>query len=311
MTDKTIDLSGTEPETLEFEPATFRDDVTVKLMDMMGDENSIVRRARVSVKGSNSLENVPGTELSKRDVGLLKRLYKDQHGVPFEGVEFEFYLEAPLFTIQQILKHRLSSINQVSGRYSKMEGTFYLPPVERPLVQIGKTMDYNFIDAEDWQREALLKIRKNANETWWHNYNALLHIGIAKEVARQDAPHNSYASLYYKTNLRSLLNFLKLRSAWEDSKKVESKDVREKALKAMYEALTEVLDNQEDEDITLDPEVVESRLEDSFDFLLGGQRVASHPQYEVVLIADRMAKIVEEKLPNVWASFVEAGYYNV
>lgn len=215
--DKMTNNVETEKE-LKFEPAKFRNDVTVKLMDMMGDEQSIVRRARVSVKGANSQENVPGTPLEKRDIGLLKRLYKDRHGVPFEGVDFEFYIEAPLFTIQQILKHRHSSINQASGRYSSLTGTFYIPGEDRPLVQTGKTMDYTFEPGEQWQRDALNKATKSENETWWHNYNAKLHIGIAKEVARQTAPHNSYASLYYKTNLRSLLNFLQLRVRWEDAK---------------------------------------------------------------------------------------------
>lgn len=297
-----------QTEKLSYKPAQFRDDVTVKLMDMMGDENSIVRRARVSVKGSNSEENVPGTPLDLRDVGLLKRLYKDQHGVPFEGVELEFYLEAPLFSIQQILKHRHSSINQVSGRYSKMEGTFYIPPVERPLVQTGKTMDYNFEQGEPWQREAFVRVQKSMNETWWHNYNALIgEVQIAKEVARQGAPHNSYASLYYKTNLRSLLNFLKLRSSWEDANKIGDKDVISEVTNAMESALAEVVKDSVD----IDHDVVRERISENLNYLLGGQRVISHPQYEIAMIADIMAEAVQENLPNVWDAFVKAGYYNV
>ncbi len=311
---KDIDLAGSK-EALTFAPAQFRDDVTVKLMDMMGDEQSIVRRARVSVKGSNSLENVPGTPMDLRDVGLLKRLYEDAHGVPFEGVEFEIYIEAPLFTIQQMLKHRLSSINQSSGRYSEMTGTFYLPSKNRPIVQVGKTMNYVFEEGQDWQRDTLLRVIRNSNEAWWHNYNALIHeVGIAKEVARIDTPHNVYASLYYKTNLRALLNFLKLRSTWEDAKRLKlTEDVVNEALDAMVNSFVGIVSGIEDVegDAQYTTDILKKRLTKEFGYLTGGPRTISHPQYEIELVADQMAEFVESKLPNVWGSFVEAGYYNV
>lgn len=301
---KRMDRMTNQIEELVFEPAKFRDDVTVKLMDVMGDENSIVRRARVSVKGSNSEENVPGTPMEKRDVGLLKRLYKDEHGVPFEGAEFEFYIEAPLFTIQQLLKHRLSSINQNSGRYSELGGVFYLPPEDRPLVQVGKTMDYEFEAGEQWQRDALINVTKSENETWWHNYNAKLHIGIAKEVARQTTPHNLYASLYYKCNLRSLLNFLKLRTLHEDAVKIKDKDKIEELSQELWKVFAE-------SDLETEQDIVMERLQDNMNFLLGGQRVISHPQFEISQIADIMADIIKEGFPDVWDSFVRAGYYSV
>jgi len=306
----------TPKEELSYAPAQFRDDVTVKLMDMMGDEHSIVRRARVSVKGSNSLENVPGTPMDLRDVGLLKRLYRDEHGVPFEGVEFEIYIEAPLFTIQQMLKHRLSSINQSSGRYSEMVGSFYLPSPERPHIQVGKTMDYVFEAGAEWQQETFRHVQKSMNESWWHNYNAFVHeVGIAKELARIGCPHNIYASMYYKTNLRSLLNFLKLRSTWEESKRLNiPEDVRTEVLLAMQKAFEQVVRNGVDgsqEDFEWTEDILSERLDREFNYLTGGPRIESHPQYEIELIADEMAKFVKEKLPNVWEAFVKAGYYSV
>lgn len=297
-------------------PAQFRDDVTVKLMDSMGDEQSIVRRARVSVKGSNSQENVPGTPLEKRDIGLLKRLYEDEHGVPFEGPEFEFYIEAPLFTIQQMLKHRLSSINQSSGRYSELTGSFYLPPDDRKIIQVGKTMDYQFELGEPWQRDALIKLTKSENESWWHNYNAKLHIGIAKEVARQNAPHNAYASLYYKTNLRSLLNFLKLRDRREDVDRIildkgQVKDMTDSTVEFLQHKLSEYLGEESADAVANSSEAMERFLKRHFNTLLGGPMKPSHAQFEIELISKEMEKVVRRDLPHVWDAFVEAGYYSV
>mgnify|MGYP003599114165 CR=1 FL=1 len=315
--EQTIDISGaTAPEDLVFTPATFRDDVTVKLMDSMGDEQSIVRRARVSVKGSDSLENVPGTPLESKDIGLLKRLYEDEHGVPFEGVELEFYIEAPLFIIQQILKHRHSSINQSSGRYSELTGSFYLPHKDRKLVQVGKTMDYQFELGEEWQREALIKITKSENETWWHNYNAKLTMGIAKEVARQTAPHNAYASLYYKTNLRSLLNFMKLRDRREDDNKIslgkkERKELAKILVPGIQEDLIDTLGEEFADKVDLAQKDIENFLARNLNALLGGPLKKSHAQDEIELVSKEMEKVVRRDLPHVWDAFVEAGYYSV
>ena len=118
-------------------PAQFRSDATVELIDFMGTEENIVRAARVSTKGSKS-------KGQSADEGLIKYLYREAHGVPFESVTLQMYLEFPVFTSRQVVKHRLSSINEESGRYKEMEGVFYMTPPDRPLVQVGKTGAYEF-----------------------------------------------------------------------------------------------------------------------------------------------------------------------
>ena len=194
---------------------TFRSDMTVKLLDSMGDDNSIVRRARVSTAGAKGVtKNMPGSELSDADKGLINMLYRDRHGVPFEGVEFEFYFEVPIFVSRQIVKHRLSSINESSGRYSVLDGVFYIPSADRPIEQVGKTSEYIF---EMGSSEKLLRLQnrqKRASQVSWESYEESLADGVAKEIARTTLPHNIYSSMYYKTNLRSLFNFLSLRKEW-------------------------------------------------------------------------------------------------
>lgn len=257
MTDETIDLSGAEPQTLEFEPPVFREDVTVELVDMMGDENSIVRRARASTSGAKSLVNAPGSDLSKADLGLLKALYHDGHGTPFEGVEFEFYFEIPIFVSRQIVKHRLTSINEESGRYRELEGVFYrvpLSPSKRMIVQEGKARDYHFIPASDEIQKATRDVQTMMGEAAWQNYKGLKFLNVSNEVARMHLPLTLYSSMYYKTNLRSLLNFISLRKEWE------------------------------------------------------GAENPSHAQYEIALVADKLAGIVQESLPEVWTLFVDSGY---
>ena len=257
MTDTNINLGSAEPKTLEFDPPVFREDVTVELVDMMGDENSIVRRARVSTAGARSLENAPGSELSKADLGLLKALYADGHGTPFEGVEFELYFEVPVFVSRQIVKHRITSINEESGRYREMAGVFYrVPenPESRMIIQEGKKRDYKFIPAASDVQGSTRHVQTITAEAAWHNYNSLKFLNVANEVARMHLPFTLYSSMYYKSNLRSLLNFVALRKEWE------------------------------------------------------GAENPSHAQYEIALVADKVAKILEDKVPHVWEQFVVSGY---
>lgn len=201
-------------EEIELTPAKFRSDVKAVLMDSMGGEGSIVRRARVSTEGEGSTK-IPTEVLEGPDLGLLKWLYRNHHGTPFEGPEFEWYFEVPIFVSRQIVKHRLSSINEESGRYREMEGVFYVVPEEgRDIVQVGKTGDYNFQTGRPDQVEALRWVQMTQAESGWENYQKLIGYGISKEVARMHLPVSLYSSMYFKVNLRSLLNFVSLRKDW-------------------------------------------------------------------------------------------------
>lgn len=197
---------------------TYRSDVTVELVDSMGTEESVVRAARVSTKGADSKSSAANT-------GLVRYLYRELHGVPFESVVMTFYIEAPIVTTRQILKHRISSINEESGRYKELAGVFYLPPDDRKLVQIGKTGDYNFEPGNQDQIDIFRHLLKSTAESGWHNYQAAINeLHVAKEVARFLLPTSIlYSSMYFTVNLRSLLNFLSLRANWGEDALHQSK----------------------------------------------------------------------------------------
>jgi thymidylate synthase (FAD) len=192
---------------------TYRDDMTVILIDSMGTEDRAVQVARVSTQGPDSREAAGNTR-------LLKTLYREEHGVPFEHIYFTFYLEVPIFVSRQIVKHRISSINEESGRYREFLPNFYLPNDERQLVQVGKTMDYNFVDGRPDQYEAVKFVTQAQSQAFWDNYSTLLEFGIAKEVARMTMPVNTYTSMFFTLNLRSLMNFIRKRKVWEGARVV-------------------------------------------------------------------------------------------
>lgn len=219
-------------------------------MDSMGDEGSIVRAARVSTLGSQAV----ATEAK----GLLRYLWTNGHASPFEHVTMTFRVEAPIFVTREMLRHRMSSFNEESGRYRELEGAFYLPPAERPLVQTGKVGDYNFTPGNSTQQYGTMKYLTEAYDASWSNYQKMLSLGISREVARMALPVGIYSTIFYTANLRSVLNFLSQRVNWGEDATYQSK-----------------------------------------------------PQYEIELVALKIAAEVATMYPTVWDLFKANGYVAV
>jgi len=188
----------------------FRSDMTVELIDSMGDDNSVVRAARVS-SGSAS-------DSSDRDAGLIGYLMRDRHGSPFEHNAFTFYIEAPIFVFREFMRHRIASYNEESGRYKQLEPVFYVPNRERNMVQVGKPGAYTFEQGTEEQWEDVNLSTQHICNKAYYEYQALLNTGIAREVARMVLPVNIYSSMYVTMNARSLMNFLSLRTIHPVSK---------------------------------------------------------------------------------------------
>ena len=71
----------------------------IELMASMGDDETIVDAARLSyLKSSNGDDD--------KDKELIKLLIKNDHMSPFEQVEFQFLVKAPIFVARQWMRHR-------------------------------------------------------------------------------------------------------------------------------------------------------------------------------------------------------------
>ncbi len=183
----------------------------------------IVNAARVSVGGNSQ-------ELDDKDKGLLRRLIADKHGTPFEHANIGFRIEVPIFVERQWRTHRWSSFNEHSGRYSKIIPKYYLP--EKWLKNVGKPMDYKRVEFEN---AYLLHMYRYSAEEAWKLYEEALDKGVANEQARAILPVGFYTSFYWTANLRSISNFLSLRT--DDHAQMEIRDAAfqvEAIFKEMY-----------------------------------------------------------------------------
>jgi len=175
----------------------------IRLDGLMADDLSVVNSARVSF-GSRH------TEIEEGDEKLIQFLLRERHGTPVEHNAFRFHVKAPIFVFREWQRHRISSYNELSGRYKVFENPdFYIPKEFR--TQVGKPGQYTF---EKWQgntqmaQTVFLRHCQDAYDL----YKWAVDSGMAKEQARLVLPLNLYSEMYWTTNLRSIMNFLSLRN---------------------------------------------------------------------------------------------------
>lgn len=187
---------------------TFLDDVTVELIRHMGDDDSVVQAAQVSVTGENEADLT-----EERKAGLINYLLREKHGSPFEHNAMTFYVKAPIFVFREFQRHRIGfSYNEMSGRYTKLLPEFYMPGANRPLVNIGKNSKPEFAEGSTEQALAVGDSLQELYTHAWSQYEHLLDQGIGNEVARVVLPVGIYSQMYVTLNARSMMSFLTLRT---------------------------------------------------------------------------------------------------
>ena len=172
----------------------------VRLVDMMGDDSSIVQAARVSYGD--------GTKTYREDKKLIKYLWNHQHTSPFEMVETKWHIKCPIYVARQWMRHRTASVNEVSGRYSVLPNEYHVPAlhIQHESKRQGRSTDLvrnpylRHVQAEALCADA------------YELYKRLLGEGVAREIARTILPTAFYTEFYWKIDLHNFLKFLVQRS---------------------------------------------------------------------------------------------------
>ena len=175
----------------------------VRLVDSMGSDLSVVRAARVSYDAGWRAGEDEGS-----DSRLIRYLWKNRHTSPFEAVEFQFEVMAPIFVFRQWHRHRTWSFNELSARYRELPEVFYVPRPEDVGQQSTSNKQMRIEGQAD--RVASGQIRL-ACEAAFSIYRGLLERGVPRELARGVLPLNTYSHMFAKVDLRNLLHFLDLR----------------------------------------------------------------------------------------------------
>lgn len=186
----------------------------VELLDIMphpmtgiSPETAIVNAARVSFLGESK-----GAE---KDEKLLRYLLNNRHTSPFEHVQFQFRIYAPVVTFWHWVRHRTWSFNFSSGRYVEFdEDQFYVPDVWRKQSSSNKQASDGEVGpgvGEILTRELIAHYAKS-----YELYEDALTVGVAREQARLFLPAwASYYTCVASVDAHNLMHFLSLRRAPE------------------------------------------------------------------------------------------------
>jgi thymidylate synthase (FAD) len=181
-----------------------------------------------------------GLKGEEKDRKLLHYLLEHEHLTPLESATLKFEIKLPLFCMQQFLRHRWSSFNQISGRYTEeISEEFYVPEKFRAQDTKNKQgstdtdLSEHYCEVWPLRLDFPLDIAKINDEakanikqvytqlllTQQEMYRRLIENGVAKELARGVLGTAFYTKFVWTVNARSLINFLILRldahAQWE------------------------------------------------------------------------------------------------
>lgn len=220
------------------------------LVDVMGDDSSIVQAARVSYgkdeqepkkikcpdcnkdwghgycgtcQGGHYISNPNYGKSPDKDRQLIRYLMNHSHTTPFEMVEFKFMVQVPMDCWRQWIRHRTANVNEYSTRYTEALDFFQVTSPQEWRLQATDNKQGSSGYLEEWPEER----RENhvdqspgewlsEDEAFFHEsarltYRRRLALGVAKEQARKDLPLSTYTRAYWKCDLHNIFNFLRLR----------------------------------------------------------------------------------------------------
>ncbi|UOY90824.1 FAD-dependent thymidylate synthase [Bacillus glycinifermentans] len=195
----------------------------------MGSDLSVVNSARVSYDKES-------TDLSEKDIRLIKFLAREGHTSPFRHATVQFEIYAPLMVARQHWKyivgsdHTMDAWNESSRRYVTEEPTFYVPK------------------ADEW-RSAPENSKQGSGETLPESqgkiatqdlldyvafgerlYERAMKSGVCAEQARLFLPaYGMYVRYYWTASLQSVAHFLNQRLAHDSQVEIQE------YAKAVYE----------------------------------------------------------------------------
>lgn len=190
----------------------------VRLVNVMGDDVSVINAARVSFDKETAFQE-DGT-LKEKDHRLMRFLIRNNEMSVFRHATVQFEIYMPLMAARQFWKYVVaashiddgSCLNESSRRYITEEPTFYIPAEhewrsapEDKKQGSGENLD-NVIGAEATQD--LMNLIAESDRL----YNYWIERGVAPEQARLFLPaYGMYVRMRTTMSLAAFMHFLKER----------------------------------------------------------------------------------------------------
>ena len=175
----------------------------VCLVDVMGDDSSVVQAARVSYG--------EGTKKVSDDRTLIRYLLRHRHTTPFQMAEVKMLIRVPMDCWRQWIRHRTANVNEYSTRYSlAIDASQTTTPEEwRSQAESNRQGSGEMLPQDVGAKltEQEIELQNQIRSV----YQERIDSGVAREQARKDLPLSTYTEAYWKVDLHNLLHFLALR----------------------------------------------------------------------------------------------------
>jgi thymidylate synthase (FAD) len=228
------------------EPVSVLDEGYVRLVDVLGDDLSVVNAARVSYDKES-------TDFTEKDGKLINFLLREKHTSPFRHAALTFEVYAPLFVARQWWKYAVASThvdeqngwNESSRRYITEEEKFYVPLPNEWRSKPANSKQGSGEPVDEKIGEKHFGRLCEAVVLGVDNYHQALEDGIAPEIARLFLPaYGMYVRWRWTVSLQGVLTFLDQRlehdAQYEIQKYAEAvlaltKDAFPETIAALYE----------------------------------------------------------------------------
>jgi len=190
--------------------------MTVELVDIMGNDLSVVNAARVSYAKTKETFDMS-------DEKLIKYLAEHNHWSPFAHASLQFRIKAPIFVARQLVKHQVGlAWNEVSRRYVDFPPELYKPDSWRGRPKNSKQGSDGEIELD----QTINHNMETTMESCLILYNSLLQKGVAPEQARMVLPQSMMTEWYWSGTLYAFSRVCNLRCKPDTQK--ETRDVADK-----------------------------------------------------------------------------------
>lgn len=175
--------------------------MSVQLIDSMGDDLAVVNAARVSFDKQTK-------EFTERDGKLIKYLAAHNHWTPFGHCFATFRIKAPIFVARQLVKHQVGLVwNEVSRRYVDTEPEFFIPSEWRERAENVKQGSGEIHPMSNMISEA---VKEHLNRCF-KMYDGLLTAGVCPEQARMVLPLDVMTEWIWSGSLAAFARVCRLR----------------------------------------------------------------------------------------------------
>lgn len=184
----------------------------VELLDVFGDDTTVVNAARVSFSKEIS-------EFTVKDAQLIEYLAKHNHVSPFFHPQLRFRIKMPIFLAREWWRHTIGfARNEMSRRYVDTPPDFFMPNALRKRDQnIKQGSSQDLIENNE---QELARMRDYFAQALTY-YNKLLRDGVCPEQARIVLPQSMYTEFIETASLAGYARLANLRLERSAQKEIQ------------------------------------------------------------------------------------------